>query len=43
MSNPLQVRVEFDGGSGFCFGAVYAIELAEALLAGRGHRYCLGR
>jgi 4-hydroxy-3-methylbut-2-enyl diphosphate reductase len=34
--------MELDAGSGFCFGVVYAIELAEELLAERGYLYCLG-
>jgi len=42
MSSPLQLRIELDAGSGFCFGVVYAIELAEELLAERGYLYCLG-
>jgi 4-hydroxy-3-methylbut-2-enyl diphosphate reductase len=42
MSLPLRLRVELDAGSGFCFGVVYAIELAEELLAERGYLYCLG-
>jgi 4-hydroxy-3-methylbut-2-enyl diphosphate reductase len=42
MHVPLQLRVELDAGSGFCFGVVYAIELAEELLAERGYLYCLG-
>lgn len=36
------MRVELDAGSGFCFGVVFAIELAEELLAERGYLYCLG-
>jgi len=34
--------VTIDQGSGFCFGVVYAIELAEEELARSGTLYCLG-
>ncbi len=36
------LRVTIDSHSGFCFGVVYAIEMAEDLLAERGYLYCLG-
>lgn len=38
----LQLRVQLDPHSGFCFGVVYAIQMAEDLLAERGYLYCLG-
>lgn len=34
--------VTIDPGSGFCFGVVYAIEMAEEALQNRGYLYCLG-
>ena len=37
-----QLRVTLDSQSGFCFGVVYAIQMAEDLLAARGYLYCLG-
>lgn len=40
MSYNLQVTI--DKSSGFCFGVVYAIEMAEDILASEGHLYCLG-
>ena len=36
------MRVEIDGGSGFCFGVTRAIGKAEEELAQDGHLYCLG-
>lgn len=36
------LRVEIDPNSGFCFGVVYAIEMAEDILDETGHLYCLG-
>ena len=36
------LRVEIDSNSGFCFGVVYAIEMAEEILDEQGHLYCLG-
>src|SRR6201992_1869797 len=36
----LQVTVDQD--SGFCFGVVYAIDMAEEILAEDGYLYCLG-
>ncbi len=38
----LQLTVQIDSQSGFCFGVVYAIQMAEDLLAERGYLYCLG-
>ena len=40
MSYNLQVTI--DGDSGFCFGVVYAIDMAEEILAQQGYLYCLG-
>lgn len=40
MSYKLQVSI--DGDSGFCFGVVYAIEMAEEILQDQGYLYCLG-
>ena len=42
MTSSLQLHLELDSSSGFCFGVVYAIELAEELLNERGYLYCLG-
>jgi 4-hydroxy-3-methylbut-2-enyl diphosphate reductase len=36
------MKVEIDQNSGFCFGVVYAIEMAEDYLDERGALYCLG-
>ncbi|MFA0961540.1 4-hydroxy-3-methylbut-2-enyl diphosphate reductase [Roseivirga sp. BDSF3-8] len=36
------LRVEIDANSGFCFGVVYAIEMAEDILEEEGRLYCLG-
>jgi 4-hydroxy-3-methylbut-2-enyl diphosphate reductase len=36
------MEITIDQGSGFCFGVVYAIELAEEELARSGALYCLG-
>jgi 4-hydroxy-3-methylbut-2-enyl diphosphate reductase len=36
------LSVEIDDNSGFCFGVVYAIEMAEEILDNEGHLYCLG-
>lgn len=46
-SNPkgqgkLNLQVEIDAQSGFCFGVVYAIEMAEEILEEEGVLYCLG-
>ena len=40
MSYNLQVTI--DKSSGFCFGVVYAIEMAEDILHTEGYLYCLG-
>ena len=40
MSNNLQVTIDKD--SGFCFGVVYAIDMAEEILEEEGYLYCLG-
>ncbi len=36
------LQVEIDHNSGFCFGVVYAIEMAEDILEEDGKLYCLG-
>jgi len=36
------MKVEIDEHSGFCFGVVYAIEMAEDYLDEKGTLYCLG-
>jgi len=38
----LDLTVHIDSNSGFCFGVVYAIEMAEEILDNEGHLYCLG-
>ena len=38
----LNLRVSIDRDSGFCFGVVYAIDMAEEILENEGHLYCLG-
>lgn len=40
MSKNLQVTIDKD--SGFCFGVVYAIDMAEEILEEDGYLYCLG-
>ncbi|WP_028295311.1 4-hydroxy-3-methylbut-2-enyl diphosphate reductase [Olivibacter sitiensis] len=40
MSMNLQVTIDKD--SGFCFGVVYAIDMAEEILEEEGYLYCLG-
>ena len=40
MSKNLQVTIDKD--SGFCFGVVYAIDMAEEILEADGYLYCLG-
>jgi len=40
MSYNLQVTIDND--SGFCFGVVYAIDMAESILQEDGYLYCLG-
>ncbi len=36
------LRVTIDSNSGFCFGVVYAIQMAEDILDEQGYLYCLG-
>lgn len=36
------LQVHIDTHSGFCFGVVYAVEMAEDILDEQGHLYCLG-
>jgi len=38
----LSLNVSIDSNSGFCFGVVYAIEMAEEVLDKQGYLYCLG-
>jgi len=38
----LNLQVTIDANSGFCFGVVYAIEMAEDMLDEQGYLYCLG-
>ncbi len=38
----LNLSVNIDSNSGFCFGVVYAIEMAEDILDEFGELYCLG-
>lgn len=38
----MQLQVEIDDNSGFCFGVVFAISMAEEILNQEGHLYCLG-
>ena len=38
----LNLQVSIDQQSGFCFGVVYAIEMAEEILEEQGYLYCLG-
>jgi 4-hydroxy-3-methylbut-2-enyl diphosphate reductase len=38
----LNLQVTIDHNSGFCFGVVYAIEMAEDILDEQGYLYCLG-
>ena len=40
--NNLNLKVNIDKSSGFCFGVVYAIEMAEDILETEGYLYCLG-
>jgi len=37
-----ELKVTIDANSGFCFGVIYAIEIAEEILEDEGHLYCLG-
>ncbi len=39
--NP-NLEVTIDPNSGFCFGVIYAIEMAEDILGQQNHLYCLG-
>ena len=39
---PLSLSVRIDPSSGFCFGVIYAIQMAEDLLDEQGYLYCLG-
>ena len=41
-SSKLNLSVSIDAHSGFCFGVVYAIEMAEEILDEEGVLYCLG-
>src|SRR5690606_22381351 len=36
------LRVHIDTHSGFCFGVVYAVEMAEEILDEQGYLFCLG-
>jgi len=38
----LNLKISIDQDSGFCFGVVYAIDMAEEILAEEGYLYCLG-
>ena len=38
----LGLNVNIDHNSGFCFGVIYAIEMAEEILEDQGYLYCLG-
>ncbi|MET4083509.1 4-hydroxy-3-methylbut-2-enyl diphosphate reductase [Pedobacter sp. UYP30] len=38
----LNISAKIDKSSGFCFGVVYAIEMAEDILEREGSLYCLG-
>lgn len=38
----MNLQVHIDDHSGFCFGVVYAIEMAEEILDEQGYLYCLG-
>ena len=40
--NNRNLSVTIDSNSGFCFGVVYAIEMAEDVLDNKGYLYCLG-
>jgi 4-hydroxy-3-methylbut-2-enyl diphosphate reductase len=37
-----QLKVTIDNDSGFCFGVIYAIDMAEDILDEDGYLYCLG-
>ncbi|TSD67987.1 4-hydroxy-3-methylbut-2-enyl diphosphate reductase [Inquilinus sp. KBS0705] len=38
----MDLKSFIDTNSGFCFGVIYAIDMAEDLLAEQGYLYCLG-
>ncbi|MFN7691360.1 MAG: 4-hydroxy-3-methylbut-2-enyl diphosphate reductase, partial [Bacteroidota bacterium] len=38
----LNLKLTIDQHSGFCFGVVYAIQMAEEILQSQGYLYCLG-
>lgn len=38
----LNLQATIDKDSGFCFGVVYAIDMAESILEEQGYLYCLG-
>ncbi len=38
----LKLKVSVDTDSGFCFGVIYAVQMAEELLQEHHHLYCLG-
>ena len=38
----MNLKVEIDNNSGFCFGVVFAIQMAEDFLDEFGQLYCLG-
>ena len=38
----LNLRVHIDPNSGFCFGVIYAIQMAEDILDEQGYLFCLG-
>jgi 4-hydroxy-3-methylbut-2-enyl diphosphate reductase len=42
MHPTLNLQVTIDSNSGFCFGVVYAIEMAQDMLDEHGYLYCLG-
>src|SRR4051794_17364423 len=42
MTKKLDLQVKIDDNSGFCFGVVYAIQMAEDYLDEYGKLYCLG-
>ena len=42
MHTSLNLKVTIDSNSGFCFGVVYAIEMAQDMLDEHGYLYCLG-
>jgi 4-hydroxy-3-methylbut-2-enyl diphosphate reductase len=42
MHSSLNLKVTIDSNSGFCFGVVYAIEMAQDMLDEHGYLYCLG-